>query len=192
LFSQTIVSVYLQKTSWLAIYGTTNILSFKLVYDGEKLPGEVITLTITQNHNKIYSSKNQLSIVVKNFTSENKMALKDFYKLLKSETYPDLKVQLDYKETHDGKGKNQYCKGNAFVNITITGVTRQFHIPVTSNQLGENISVDGGKKINIQDFGLEAPVGMFGIIKVSDWINIDFHIVFKLTFGNDTKNVLPE
>lgn len=188
LFSQTTVSVDLQKNSWLAIHGTTNIVSFKLVHDGEKLLGKAITMTATQNKNKIYTSKNQLSIEVKNFTSENKMALRDFMKLIKSDTYPNLHVQLNYIETLAGKEKDRYNKGNASVNITIAGVTKQYQIPVSSNQQGEYISVDGGKKINIQDFGLQAPEVMYGLIKVSEWINIDFHLICKLTFTDNIQN----
>ena len=187
-FSQTAVSVDLQKNSWLAIRGTSNIISFRLVHDGEKLLGKTINITTTQKQNKLYTSQNQLSIAVKNFKSENAMALRDFLKLIKSDSYPNLLVQLNYVETLPGNEKNRYTRGNAFVNITITGVMKQYHIPVCSNQHGEYVTVDGGKKINIQDFGLEPPVEMLGLIKVSEWINIDFHMVCKLTIGKDTQN----
>ncbi|HEY5593044.1 MAG TPA: YceI family protein [Paludibacter sp.] len=187
-FSQTSVSVDLQKNSWLAIRGTTNIISFRLVHNGEKLLGKTINITTTQKQNKLYTSQNQLSIAVKNFKSENAMALRDFLKLIKSDSYPNLLVQLNYVETLPGNEKNRYTRGNAFVNITITGVMKQYHIPVCSNQHGEYVTVDGGKKINIQDFGLEPPVEMLGLIKVSEWINIDFHMVCKLTIGKDTQN----
>jgi len=187
-FSQTTVSVDLQKNSWLTIRGTTNVISFRLVHEGEKLLGKKITVTTTQNKNKIFTSQNQLSIAVKNFTSENGMARRDFLKLIKSEAYPNLEVQLNYIETLPGKEKDRYARGNAFVNITITGVTKQYLIPVYSNQLGEFVSVDGGKKINIQDFGLEPPVEMLGLIKVSEWINIDFHMVCKLTVNKDAQS----
>jgi len=187
-FSQTSVSVDLQKNSWLAIRGTSNIISFRLVHDGEKLLGKTINITTTQKQNKLYTSQNQLSIAVKNFKSENAMALRDFLKLIKSDSYPNLLVQLNYVETLPGNEKNRYTRGNAFVNITITGVMKQYHIPVCSNQHGEYVTVDGGKKINIQDFGLEPPVEMLGLIKVSEWINIDFHMVCKLTIGKDTQN----
>jgi len=188
IYSQTTISVDLQKNSWLAIRGTTNIVSFKLVHDGEKLLGKAITMTATRNKDKIYISKNQLSIDVKNFTSENKMALRDFLTLIKSDAYPNLHVQLNYIETVAGKDKDRYTKGNAYVNITIAGVTKQYYIPVSSNQHGEDVFVDGGKKISIRDFGLEAPEVMYGLIKVSEWINIDFHLICKLTFTNNIQN----
>ncbi|MDD4993180.1 MAG: YceI family protein [Paludibacter sp.] len=182
LHSQTTVKVDLLKNSWLAINGSTNVVGFRLIHNGEKLLGRSITMTASQNQNKIYLSQNQLAIQVNNFSSDNVMALRDFKKLIKSDTYPAIKVQLNYIETLPGNEKSAYSKGNASVNITITGVTHQYSIPVSSNTQNEYISVVGGKKINIRDFGLQPPVEMMGLIKVSEWISIDFRMVCKLTF----------
>ena len=187
LSSQTTVKVDLMRNSWLAINGTSNILSFKLTHNGEKLLGKSITTNVFQKHNKIFLSENKLSIEVKNFVSDNKMALRDFLKLIKSQSYPTLDAQLNYIETTPGIEKDKYAKGSAFLNITITGVTKSYNIPVSSSRNGEYISVDGTKKINIRDFGLEPPVEMLGLIKVSEWISIDFHLVCKLTFTKDNQ-----
>ena len=181
LHSQTTVKVDLLKNSWLAINGTSNIVSFKLVHDGEKLLGKSIILTATQNQNKLFLSQNQLAIVVKNFSSDNLMARRDFLKLIKSDTYPTIKIQLNYIETASGNDSKTYSKGNAFVNISITGVTKQYHIPVSSNQEGEFVMLDGKKNISIKDFGLTPPVEMMGLLKVSEWIDLDFHFICKIT-----------
>jgi hypothetical protein len=186
LHSQTTVKVDLLKNSWLAINGTTNIVGFKLLHNGEKLFGKSITMTASQNQNKIYLSQNQLAIQVSNFSSDNIMALRDFKKLIKSDSYPTIKVQLNYIEALPGNEKDAYSKGNASVNITITGVTHQYIIPVSSNKQSEYISVAGGKKIDIRDFGLQPPVEMMGLIKVNEWISIDFRMVCKLTLKDAT------
>ncbi|NDP19652.1 MAG: YceI family protein [Paludibacter sp.] len=180
------------KNSWLAINGTSNIFAFKLYHGGEKLLGKRIITTVTQNHNKLYLSENQLSIDVKNFTSDNRMALRDFLKLIKSDAFPTLDVQLNYIETVPGVEKEIYSKGKAFLSITITGVTKPYNILVSSSRHGEYISVDGSKKINIRDFGLEPPVEMFGLIKVSEWITINFHMVCKLTFSKETQSIVTQ
>lgn len=186
LHAQTTLKVDLLKNSWLAINGSTNVVGFKLIHNGEKLLGKSITMTANQNQNKIYLSQNQLAIQVNNFSSDNVMALRDFKKLIKSDAYPQIKVQLNYIETLPGNEKGAYSKGNASVNITITGVTHQYSIPVSSNSQNEYISVVGGKKINIRDFGLQPPVEMMGLIKVSEWISIDFRMVCKLTIKEAT------
>ena len=183
LYSQTIVKVDLMKNSWLAINGSTNVIGFRLIHNGDRLLGRSITMTANQNKNKIYLSQNQMAIQIDNFSSDNVMALRDFKKLIKSDAYPTIKVQLNYIETLPGNEKDVYTKGNASVNITITGVTHQYNIPVSSSKQSENISVIGGRKINIRDFGLQPPVEMFGLIKVSEWISIDFRVVCKLTIN---------
>lgn len=180
------------RNSWLAINGTSNILSFKLTHSGEKLLGKSITTNVIQKHNKIFLSKNKLSIEVKNFKSDNRMALRDFLKLIKSDSFPTLDVQLNYIETVQGVETDKYSKGNASIDISITGVTKQYQIPVNSSKHGEYISVAGAKKINIRDFGLVPPVEMLGLIKVSEWITINYHMVCKLTFAKDPQILITQ
>ena len=175
-YSQTTVAVDLHRSSYLTINGTTNILSFKLFQKGEDLLTKTFTITATENQNRLYVSQNQITIPVNKFNSENKMALRDFLKLIKSTDYPELLIQLNYLEDNTNNNK-KFSTGNASINITITGVTKQYTIPITSYQTGEFYSIDGKKKINIQDFGLNPPVEMMGFIKVSEWINIDFHFI---------------
>ena len=190
LSSQTTVKVDLLKKSWLSINGTSNIISFKLIHNGEKLLGKSLTLTTTQNQNKLFLSQNQLAILVKNFSSDNVMARRDFLKLIKSDIYPTINVQLNYLETANGKKIEANSKGNAYVNITITGVTKQYHIQVTSNKDGEFVLVDGNKSINIRDFGLTPPVEMMGLLKVSEWIDLDFHLICKITTSKTPNDLI--
>ena len=112
------------------------------------------------------------------------MALRDFLKLIKADDYPNLFIQLNYLETTMGNGKMQNLKGNASLNITITGVTRQYNIPIIANREGDIYSIDGKKNISIRDFGLTPPVEMMGLIKVSEWINISFHFIGRMKISN--------
>lgn len=190
LSAQTTVKVDLLKKSWLSINGKSNIISFKLIHNGEKLLGKSLTLTTTQNQNKLFLSQNQLAILVKNFSSDNPMARRDFLKLIKSDTYPTINVQLNYLETANGKKIEANSKGDAYVNITITGVTKQYHIPVSANKDGEYVMVDGNKSLNIRDFGLTPPVEMMGLLKVSEWIDLDFHLICKITMSKTPSDLI--
>jgi hypothetical protein len=180
IFSQTTVAIELHNNSFITINGTTNLLSFRLFQKGKDLLNKTFTLTATQNHNRIYISQNQIAIPVRKFNSENKMALHDFLKLIKSNDYPDLLIQLNYLEANQSNDKRPNSRGSASVDITITGVTKKFDIPVTSKQAGDMYSIDGEKNINIRDFGLTPPVEMMGLIKVSEWIDIHFHFIGKM------------
>lgn len=178
--AQTLVSAEIQKNSSLTINGSTNIVSFKLYQNGDKLSKSKMSVVTTQNQNKIFVSQNQLSVVVKNFVSNNSMALRDFLKLLKSDTYPILQVQLNYLDLQPLSDKGKTYNGEALVNITITGKTRHYSIPITFVSNGDVYIINGSKKLSIRDFGLTPETKMMGMIKVSEWIDIDFHIICKI------------
>jgi hypothetical protein len=178
--AQTVVSAEIQKNSSLTIKGSTNIVPFKIYQNGDKLSRSKFSVITTQNQNKIFISQNQLSVIVKNFDSHNAMALKDFLKLLKSDTYPTLQVQLNYLDLHPISEKGKSYNGQALVNITITGVTKQYSIPITFVSNGNVYTVNGHRKLSIRDFGLTPESKMMGMIKVSEWIDIDFYIICKI------------
>jgi hypothetical protein len=75
--------------------------------------------------------------------------------------------------------------GNALVSITITGVTRHYSIPISLNSNDEIYTVNGIKKLSIRDFGLTPQSKMMGMIKVSEWIDIDFHMICKISTAGD-------
>lgn len=183
--AQSLVSVEIQKNSSLTIKGSTNLVSFKIFQDGDKLCRSKLSLATTQNQSKIAVSQNQLSVVVKHFDSNNALALKDFLKLLKSNNYPTLQVQLNYLEVQPMSDKGKTYSGEALVNITITGKTRYYSIPITFSSNSDLYTVNGNKKLSIRDFGLTPENKMMGLIKVSEWIHIDFHIICKILSDED-------
>lgn len=179
--AQTLVSAEIQKNSSLTINGSTNIIPFKIYQNGDRLSRSKMSVVTTQNQNKIFVSQNQLSVIVKNFDSNNAMALKDFLKMLKSDLYPTLQVQLNYLDIQPISEKGKMYNGQALVNITITGITKSYSIPITFVSNSNTYTVDGSRKLSIRDFGLAPVSKMMGAIKVSEWIDIDFHIVCKIT-----------
>lgn len=181
LFAQATVSVDLQENSSITINGTSNLLSFSLSQSGDKLSNRNFILKASQIQNKIFLSLNQHSIEVKKFSSKNKMALRDFLKLLKSDTYPTIHIQLNYIENQPGTINNDYLKGVASISLTITGVTKQYLIPISSNKAGDFYTFRGKKKLNIRDFGLIPPIEMLGLLRVNEWIDIDFNLICKIT-----------
>ena len=182
---QSLVTAEIQKNSSLTISGSTNVVPFRLYQNGDKLSKTKLTLATSYSQNKIFLSQNQLSVVVKNFASPNFMALKDFLSLIKSDKYPTLQVQINYLDIDTITENGDFFKGNALVSITITGITRNYSIPISSKNNGEIYSVDGNKRMSIRDFGLTPKTRMMGLIKVSEWINIDFHVICKVTENED-------
>lgn len=180
-YSQTKALVTLDKNSILTIHGSTNLLTFKLIQGGDKIMNEPLELTATQMGNKYMLSKNKLSITVENFKSDNIIAQAEFYKLMQTEKYPTLKIQLNHFESESTDNPTQFTKGNALLSFTITGVTKQYSFPVSISTKGNIVTVTGRKRMKIKDFGLEPPAAMLGLVRVSEWIEIDFKIICKLT-----------
>jgi len=178
--AQDSIGVDIQKNSTITINGTTNLLSFKLIQRGDKLLKRNFLITATQSQNKILLSQNEHTIIVKDFNSDNKMALRDFFKLVKADIYPTFNVKLNYFEVDPEDNSKEITKALVSVDLTITGKTRQYYIAVKSNHEGDVYNLRGNKKINIRDFGLVPPIEMFGLIRVNEWINIDFDIICKI------------
>jgi len=145
ILGQTLTNVSLLKNSSLTITGTTNVVSFKLFQNGDKFSNKKLSFTTTQNQNKISLSENKLLVAVKDFASDNRMALRDFLKLIKSETYPNLQVQISYIDIQPSAEKGDIYNGNAVVSITITGIKRYYCIPISFNS-EKDLYVVNGKK----------------------------------------------
>ena len=180
LSAQSSLGVDIQKNSVITINGTTNLVSFKLTQSGDKLLKRSFILTATQNQNRIVLSQNEHTIFVKDFNSDNKMALRDFLKLVKADIFPSFHVKLNYIEIDSKDNNKDLSKAIVSVDLTITGKTKQYNIPVKSNHEGDIYNLRGNKKINIRDFGLVPPIEMLGLIRVNEWIDIDFDINCKI------------
>lgn len=181
-FAQNRVVVELQKNSSLIIHGSTNIVPFSLIQKGEKLSRSEVIVNFSKNQNRVVLGQSVLSVEVNDFRSDNKMAQHDFRKLVKADLYPQIHLQVMSLEMQPGsENGRQTFSGYAVVSITITNVTRHYTIPFIVTNEKEIHVVDGKKRISIRDFGLEPPVQMMGLIKVSEWIDVDFHLIFRIS-----------
>ena len=176
----------IQQSSFLTINGSTNLLKFELNQNDKKLSTAKLKVGTTTIHNKTYLTNNQLSVMVKSFTSNNFIALREFFKMLKVDSYPILQVQINFAEPLLISEKGQNYTGNAIFSATITGVTKQYSIPITLKSNGNVFILDGNKKLNINDFGMYPKPKMMGLVIISEWIDVDFHIIYKIKTTADT------
>lgn len=125
----------IQKNSVLSIQGTTNIDLFRFYQNGDKIITKNLLITTSKVRNKLFIHENKITVPVNQFTSNNKIALRDFFKLMKSDTYPVLQIKLDYIEL---KESNSLPQGNAIVDVTITGITKKYLFPIQTRKKGNN------------------------------------------------------
>lgn len=164
------LAVDVKEKSVLSIQGKSNVVDFQLYQPGERFMRKKMYITASRRDNKLYLSENNLVIPVKNFSSNNRMALRDFHKLVKSDAYPMMHIELDHIEL---AGKPSGTVGNAVIDVTITDVTRRYIFPVTADRNGNLFTFDVKKEISIRDFELTPPVHMMGMLKVDEWITIN-------------------
>jgi len=164
------LAVDVKEKSVLSIQGKSNVVDFQLYQPGERFIRKKMYITASRRDNKLYLSESNLVIPVKNFSSSNRMALRDFHKLVKSDEYPTMHIELDHIEL---AGKPSGTVGNAVIDVTITDVTRRYIFPVTADRNGNHFTFDVKKEISIRDFELTPPVHMMGMLKVDEWITIN-------------------
>jgi hypothetical protein len=66
------------------------------------------------------------------------------------------------------------------LNITISGVSKVYELPVEVDNTQKAVMVCGKLPIDINDFKLSPPKKLLGIIKVSNKIEIDFNLEVKI------------
>lgn len=164
------VTVDVKDKSILSIHGKSNVVDFTFDQPSKEFIGNKLYVIASMRDDRIYLSESKLEIPVKNFNSSNKMALRDFNKLVKSDKYPVMQIELDHIELADNSSADE---GNAILNVTITGVTKKYTFPVKTGKNGNNFTFDIKKDINIRDFNLTPPTHMMGMLKVDEWITIN-------------------
>lgn len=169
-FDSNSIIVDLKEKSALSIHGKSNVVDFKFSQPSNSFIDDKLFVTASWKNDCLYLNEKTLSIPVKSFTSSNKMALRDFRKLIKSEEYPIIQIELDHINLSDNSAESL---GNAVIDVTITNVTKRYTFPIKSGKNGTNITFDVTKDISIRDFNLTPPVQMMGMLKVDEWITIN-------------------
>ena len=162
--------IYFSSESSLIIKGTTNVNSFKCSYDISKF-SDSLSVNFIENGKGIEFKNTELILPNINFNCGHKGITKDFNKLLKTKEFPEIRMTL-LNAKPSRSNENEIIVS---LDITICGISNVYEIPVYMNT-DEDITVRGLLPINILDFKLEAPTKVLGIIKVSNEIEIDFHL----------------
>ncbi|WP_171037010.1 YceI family protein [Maribacter algarum] len=154
-------SYNLSSESKLTIDGTSTAHSWTV--SANKMEGNLMQ----QNESLIAIN---FKVAVADIISERGAAMdKKMHAALKKEEHP--KVSFVFEQL-----KNT---STLFGALTIAGMTKNVEITAEIASEGNTMNIKGGKKIVLQDFGIEPPSAMFGQIVVGDEVNIKFDLVFK-------------
>lgn len=177
--AQTNLTVEVQTGSYTSIDGCAGVMKYKITQTADNFLKKKYNVTATKNQNRIYLDVNNVNIPVKAYTSTNKIALKDFLKMLEPEKFKNMTVELNYIEIPTDINKTY--AGNAVFVFKIKNVSKKYTMPVKFQKQGDIYAISSSKQINIKDFGLEPPTAIMGLVKTSEFINVGFHFILKIT-----------
>ena len=157
----------------LSITGTTNITDFECAFNTLCFKNDSFKVHYSENDNILYFKNSVLPLENINFDCGNRKINKDFHELLKTEKHP--KILLKLKEIDMSRGKD------AMVTLTfnIAGIDRDYEFPVKITR-DKQLCFDGKLQLNIEDFNLEAPSKIFGLIVIHEEIEINFNLNIQI------------
>jgi hypothetical protein len=161
-------SVHILPNSKLTITGDTNISAFTCAFDPEMIPSAK-KVKVTENEGQLLFENAILTLNNKGFDCGSKGINKDFHALIKTEEYPSIMLELNKLTI------NSPQDAIADVQISIAGKKKTYKFPVVIID-GEIPQYRGNLTLNINDFNLEPPKKMFGLIVVKEDIDINFNL----------------
>ncbi|WP_424493066.1 YceI family protein [Salinimicrobium sp. GXAS 041] len=163
-------------SSKLTIKGDTNIKAFDCDFDMQYLQKENNIKYIIDEPRHVRFKNAILTLNTNGFDCGSRAINKDFHKLIQSEKYPQILIELlEIRQQKTGTA-------NAVVIITIAGTRKEHTFPVkfSNGDNGDILNIEGTLLLDIKDFKLEPPRKLFGMIVVKDEIEILFDLQVKI------------
>ncbi|MHA7843706.1 MAG: YceI family protein [Winogradskyella sp.] len=161
--------------SSLKIKGSSNVNEFECALDMNAL-SEEIEVTYRESKDYLNFGNTQLVIPANHFDCGGKMINKDFQKLLKVDDFPEIRLAL--KKVMKSKTSEDCTM--ATIEVFICDINHAYDIPISTSKSNGGVTIDGLLTLNINDFSLDPPKKMLGVIKVSPIIEIEFSLNFKI------------
>lgn len=166
------------KESKISILGSSNVNTF--AFDIKEYTGKD-TLVVLQQAKKEQAifKKGTVHLPVNEFKNPNPFLTKDFRKIIKSKSHPDILMKFKrFNSLPDAGVKNERI--TADVDICLAGRTKTFRINLLATRSGHDVYLKGAEKLCFSDFGLEAPENIMGFINVKDELTVNFQLALKV------------
>lgn len=156
----------------VVIQGRSNISDFMLTFMNDR----------TGHHNlvadEVSDSTVHFKIPVEYITASNRLLVTDFRKIIKADEYPYIDIRVNKQEIKSiAVGQKS---DNLKIVVTLAGESKSYLIPYTLGRLPEDYEYIMGKTdMCLTDFDLEPAKKIFGFIKISNEVFINFKINFK-------------
>ncbi len=169
--------VQLSNESKLSINGKSNVNDFQCESE-HKLQQDSLDFNYHFTGDTLTVDGVSLSLQVDQFDCGKSAINRDFRSTLKYKEYPFIQIVLNELVLEDTA---DIVPIEAKVTITIAGVDRRYTVPLTAfSSMEDRVIVGGNKILYMTDFGLTPPSPLFGLVQVSDELNIVFDLVIRL------------
>lgn len=168
-----------QPSSKLTIDGKTNVNSFQCAIT-QYFGRDTLVLQEGGRNRRPVFTKGYVGLEAASFDCGMPVMTKDFGKTIKSNEFPFIFIEFISFE----KGAGYQLSGEKFkgkIKISLGGVTKAFDVDCTIEARNSGlIHLKGGRDFTFSDFNLEPPSKMMGMVKVSDALTVNFHLVLLL------------
>ena len=165
---------FLEKSA-LVIKGESNINRFNCVYDPLNLSNS-LSVVYQQIGDKLVFENTALLLSNNSFDCGGRRINRDFHKLLLTDKYPEIKMKLKNIELP----REEKDSITTQLDFTISSITKSFEVLVAYKKEKNTINFNGLVTINIEDFNLQPPKKVLGLIKVKNNINVEFNLFSTL------------
>jgi hypothetical protein len=168
--------VVLSEGSKLSILGRTNVNHFQCKYT-QAIHPDVIQVSVRSAGDALYFNNAFIRLETIHFKCGPSQMNQDLQDFLKVKEYPYATIRLlKLCLTGEQMMNKPPQKAMSEMEITLAGVTKKYHIPVTISTEGEEHLFSGSLDLNICDFNLDPPVVMMGLIRVKEEVKINFNL----------------
>lgn len=166
--------IFIHPTSKVTVYGSTNVNNFKFDYTEEITLDKPVQ--VKQQGGALRLSGGYIDLKVRAFDSGNGIMNKDFRKMLLEEENPFIQVELT-SLMPSWLPENVWLEGKAEIAVNINQIIRKYTVKCKVENPG-SLLIYGRQKVLLTDFGLTPPVRMMGMVKVNEWVDLDFALRF--------------
>jgi len=155
-------------SSTLEIQGASNINNFTCVFDME----DISTVSVNYNAKTQKFESALIQFPVASFDCGGRMINQDFKELLQEKYHPRINLRLLEIEPIEED------KALVTLEFEIAGVKNLYKMPASFAVMKGYYSSRGHIELDIEDFGLEQPKKLFGMITISNKIDVHFKFDF--------------
>jgi len=164
--------VVINERSSLRILGKTNVNKFECGLNG-RISADTLFISSLYSKSEKVLKKAQLRIAVDDFDCGMRQMTSEMMDLLNEDKFPHLSVTVLSL-------KNKGNVHESLARFTIAGVSKDYRVPLTTQQASDWTYCVGRQAINIRDFGLTPPTKFLGAVRVNEIIEVEFNLILKI------------